>query len=904
MKKFISFLTVAILLIIAGLFFTNNEDKRQQYALSIQEELKAFQNQLSKEVTDEKALGQPDMAALQDYYQTMDPLERRVPQERLVMARKQMKEMQVQSSFKSTQAIEWQNIPSNMGGRTRSLMWDPNSTSGNKVWAGSVTGGIWYNNDITDPSSVWIPVDDFMASLSISSLIFDPNNTTTFYAGTGEAPTALVTYRESSGRGVGILKSDDGGVSWYLLESTQDFAYITDIEIRVEDGISVIYAGVGSGVYKGVDHNSDPSDGLYRSADGGSSWEQVLPLISGLSTPYMPASIEIGADGRIFVGTMRNINGNGGGCLLYSDEGTEGSWTLNQDYKEQIEAGIGQYYLPGRVMFSPALSNENVVYALIGAGYENGFGFYHGNFILRSDDKGESWNELNIPDNDPTWASLSWHAFVISVDPMDEDHFYIGGLDVYHSLNSGLTYNRVSDWVLMYYGGGDQYIHGDIHAIEFKPGSSDEIIYATDGGVFYTDNGTNSFPDFQEKNNEYSSLQFYTCAIHPVQGEEEYLGGLQDNGTLRYTGDILDINDMISGGDGAFCLYNKYYPEIFVTSVYYNRYYMFYDGELVNLFNDFESGTFVSPAVLDNDDNILYANGVGFFGQNSNQIFRASGLPFSVDADLVNINTGLNTWFTAIASSPYAAANESKLFIGSNDGHLFRLDNAQSSPQSTEIGSEDFPIGSVSCIAIGASEDTLLVTFSNYGVSSVWKTNDGGENWMEVEGNLPDMPVRWALLHPQNNNIAMIATELGIWVTYDLSAGEVSWSPQINGMANVRIDQLDMRENDLTVLAASHGRGLFTTVFDITDVGTKDIEELNGFEIYPNPSNGQFTIDLNMVSEQVSEVAIYDMKAQLIYQNKTPKDKIFVNISNFSKGNYVLRVKTSFSIYAKKILIR
>ncbi len=905
MKKIVP-ISGIILIAIAVIFnFSNNTDKRDQYALSIQSELMDFKNALAEESSDEKAVGKPDMAALQDYYQTMDPIERRVPQERLVKARQQAKAMRAENQFKSTQDLLWENIPSNMGGRTRSLMWDPNTNAENKVWAGSVTGGIWYNNDITDDLSPWQPVNDEMESLSISCLTYDPNNTMTFYAGTGEAPTALITYRESSGRGIGIWKSEDGGQSWNLLESTLDFAYITDIEIKDEDGQSVIYAGVGSGIYKGEDHQSQPNDGLYRSTDGGASWEQVLPNISGLDIPYMPASIEISIDGRIYVGSMRNINGDGGGCILYSDEGTIGSWTLNEDYKNEIEDGIGQYYLPGRVMLSTTEDDEDVVYAIIGAGYLNGFGYYHGNFILKSNDKGGSWEELNIPNNDPTWASLSWHAFVVAADPEDEDHFYIGGLDSYHSLNAGTNYIHVSDWVLMYYGGGDSYIHGDIHAIEFKPGNSDEIIFGTDGGVFYTNNGSSNYPDFEEKNHHYSSLQFYTCAIHPDEGEEEYLGGLQDNGTLRYTGDDLDINDMITGGDGAYCLYNQDNSTISVSSYYYNRYTVFVNGNDVSFIGNNETGTFVCPADLDDDDNILYANGVGFFGQDMNQLFRVKNLPYNPNESLVNLGTGILTWFTALTYSPYSNNDESTLFIGSNDGHLFKIDQAESTPQSTEIGSDDFPTASISRVAIGGSEDTLMVTFSNYGVSSIWTTYDGGDSWNEAEGNLPDMPVRWAIFHPYTSKLAMIATELGTWVCYDLTAENPTWVQQIDGLANVRVDQLDMRDNDLTVLAATHGRGLFISTFDYATVGLNQSPEITDIKIYPNPSNGRFYMDFNQFREEVKQLQIIDLQGRLIYENNQVDKKIFIDISNYSKGNYVLKLKTSFNNhYSKKITIR
>jgi hypothetical protein len=138
-----------------------------------------------------------------------------------------------------------------------------------------VTGGLWYNTNITSASNSWVPVTDFWPTLAVRCITYDPNAPMTFYVGTGEAETAIITYRESSGLGDGIWKSTDGGQTWNLLNSTTGFAYIPKIVVRNEGGNSVIYAAVVSGLYHGV-HQSTPSNGLFRSTDGGSTWTQVL----------------------------------------------------------------------------------------------------------------------------------------------------------------------------------------------------------------------------------------------------------------------------------------------------------------------------------------------------------------------------------------------------------------------------------------------------------------------------------------------------------------------------------------------------------------------------------------------------------------------------------------------------
>ena len=147
-----------------------------------------------------------------------------------------------------------------MGGRTRTLMFDTNDSNATKVWAASVSGGLWYNDNIEDSNSLWQSVNDFWDNLSVSQITYDPNNTQIFYVSTGEANTAIITYRESSSRGVGLWKSVDAGNSWELLPSTQDFEYITDVVVKSEGNISQLYISVVSGRYQGGLHESSPSD--------------------------------------------------------------------------------------------------------------------------------------------------------------------------------------------------------------------------------------------------------------------------------------------------------------------------------------------------------------------------------------------------------------------------------------------------------------------------------------------------------------------------------------------------------------------------------------------------------------------------------------------------------------------
>jgi photosystem II stability/assembly factor-like uncharacterized protein len=884
----------ATLLLLISLFIafnTNPSENQEKNRIAFE----AFLHQeLSKlpapevNLKDIPKMDRPDMAALQNYYQTLDPALGYVPFDRQYASYLQTLAQQKDIISAREAGISWTGTRAEMGGRVRAIMFDPNDPLHKKVWAAGVTGGLWYTNDITNLFVDWYPLDDFWPNLAISSLTHDPTDPLVFYAGTGEAQTARIIYRESTGLGIGIMKSTDGGDTWELLPSTSGFAYVTDIKVRDENGVGVIYAGVVSGVYQGEQHDSEPTDGLYRSADGGETWTQVLPAIpDGFGKIYAPAHIEIASNNRIFVGTMENLDLKGGATILYSDAGTGGSWTAFRDYNTLI-SGENYYKIPARTQIAASPSNPDIVYAQFSAGYTSGFNYYRGRYMARSTDGGQTWNSMNIPDAE--WSTLAWHAFVLKVDPVNPQSVYTGGLDLWKSTNSGQSWTRISDWVLMYYGGGDEYVHADQHNIAFRPGFPNQAIFASDGGIFFTTTAHLSIPVFQERNQNFNTLQFYSCAISPTAGATQYLGGLQDNGTLRYTGNPLTINSMISGGDGAFCFWDQNQAGIYLTSVYYNSYYVWLNNFNVNTFGG-NTGTFVSPADYDYKLNTLYSNAVSFSGQNPGRLLKASGIPSNINESIINLGTANSVPFSAVTYSPHSPEGKTNLFVGTQSGRLYKVTEAQSLPQSTDIGSPDFPTGNISSIAIGGSEDTLLVTFSNYGVASVWLTHDGGETWQMREGNLPDMPIRWGIFHPHNAGQAMLATENGIWVTNKLNSSESEWVPANDGLANVRVDMLRMRENDLTVLAATHGRGLYTCTWEADFyVGTPEFTIKTDLRVFPNPTKESITIYLTG-NKKITGIVITDLSGKRILEQHTKSNtkSINIDVNHLQQGIYIVQ---------------
>ncbi len=886
----------------------NHKISRASYEQQLSARLKCSGQLTETEKPGEEAFDRPDGAAIQEYYMTLDPALGHVPANRRIRAWIQSQEQQVHQPKSTNSLITWNIVPSNMGGRTRALLWDPNSSTGNKVWAASTTGGLWRNDNITIANSPWVPVSDVWPGLSISCITYDPLNTMTMYAGTGEAQTAINIYRESSGRGYGIWKTTDGGFSWNLLPSTQNFAYVTDIVIRKENNNSVLYAGVVSGKYMGADHQSMPSDGLYRSPDQGATWTQVLPNISGETKPWPVSDIALTADSaRIIVGTMRNLDGKGGATLLYSDPGTAGTWTVNETYRLLIQANT-QYYMPGRVVLAAAPSNPDIIYAAIAAGFNNGgFDAFHGMYVIKTSNKGISWTTKNIPplpNNQVNWAYIAWHAMTLAVDPNNENTVWAGGLNLYRSTDACTSWTECTDWSLMYSGGGDTYVHGDQHCIAYKPGSSSTAMFGCDGGVYYSGNMETSGPSpvFGERNKNYSSLQFYSCDQSPIN--DQLIGGLQDNGSVWYTGNPFSLFDMVSGGDGAMCFFDKDIPTTFVTSIYNNIYVVFNTTAILNYIADFQSGIFINPADLDPKFNTIYANGSDMFGIHQDEILRIKNIDGTYLGEFIPLNTGSVVPYSHIKVSPHSTLTNIKLFIGTMAGRLFKVTNAQNTPVVTEIGSPNFPNGAISCVAVGPTDDTLLMTFSNYGVSSIWQTYNGGTTWKEVEGNLPDMPVRWAIYHPGNTNQAMIATESGVWNTSSLGNTNTYWAPCNNGLANVRVDMLQVRNSDNKVVAATHGRGLATGFYAVDPTTSAPAAALQNFNLYPNPTPGRLYV--NGITSPNAQISIFsaDGKLVLTKQIQSTGSNSEIDLSNFKKGEYLVKIQDGFRIMDTRKVIK
>ncbi|MES2559886.1 MAG: PKD domain-containing protein [Bacteroidota bacterium] len=739
-----------------------------------------------------------DLAWAQENEMTMDPATGEVPRERLLDAWKYMKSLERRQFKSAIPGIVWtERGPNNQAGRTRAIQIDLNDPSGNTIFAGSVAGGLWKTTNITVASPIWTPINEFMQNLAVTSITQAPNAPQVMYLGTGEG-----NGNSDAVRGLGIWKSIDGGATWNQLSATNNSSYYYCGK--------VFTFGMGDTLF------ACTNSGLYRSVNAGTSFTKVLG--SGISSAggNLSFDIEMTEWGTLYASMSSGSSNSGTIHKSYTKGATWTSpLTITGINKNEIELALA----PG---------DSTVIYGLVeDAQTITG--------IIKSTNSGVSFAKTTgypvdadsgIPSTDFS-RGQAWYDLSICVNPKNTQEVYVGGVDIFRTINGGTTWQQVAHW---YAGFSLQYAHADQHLAMYHPTDTNIAYFGNDGGIYRTSNAGASMPTLVDKGANYNTIQFYGCDIHPTAGNNYFLAGAQDNGSHQFTTAGINATSEVTGGDGALCHIDQDQPQYQFTSYVYNNYYRSTNsGGSFNSAVSNSTGRFINPTDYDDSLNILYgATSAGSFLRWSNPQTGSTTSTIAVTA----FNGGTVSHVKIAPNTPM------RVYFGTTSGRVAYLDSCNTATGTKAGVSLGTPsAGNVSCIEIEkGNANHILLTYSNYGITSIWESVNGGTNWTSVEGNLPDMPVRWVVFNPNNGAQAMIATELGVWTTDLLNGASTDWQPSNTGLANVRCDMIKIRQSDKTAIVATHGRGLYST---------------DGFGIPASPT-ASFTMSLPVAYEASS----------------------------------------------------
>ena len=764
-------------------------------------------------------------------------------------------------------AAKWnERGPNNVGGRTKGAMFDPNDSSDETVFTGGITGGLFKNTKISDPTSQWIKIEGIPENLPVTSITFDPNNNQIFYVGSGESYT-------NDGPGNGLWQSKDAGATWAKIYGGRDglggIPFINDVIVRDNSGSSEVYFVSSFGWNWDTGQWLGTSDyGLYRSTDNGVSFSKIDVKISGTNSQHQGMDLEIAPDNKIWMCTTNRGNGNsGGGTILVSNaNGTsfEEKYKISGGSRTEMEiASNGNIYVlaatsdPVKIIKSTdEFATEPTV------------------LTLPNDKDG------GISANDFT-RGQSFYDLMLDSDPSNPDHIFVGGIDVFKSTNGGVSSDSSNPWtqVSHWYGGfGEQYIHADQHGMVFANNDSSKKLFLNDGGVYFSKTESDGTETASSRNNNLNTSQIYTIGVAPsemfkdvdksislrdisqlgnntitIKGMTDVvISGLQDNGSQLISNDNDGITNagMASGGDGAASMFSQDNSKpYFITNYVFNQAIDVIDLASVSKKSinseDSRNGDFITTQALDSENGILWSN-YSAGGQYKLAYFYNfddfTANPYDPKKYIISSSDHpeLNNNISAIKpyppgsiaiSSPRESRSNSAeedyiikagVIIGLENGTLLKIDVDNSNGgldkadfTFTDITGSSF-VGSISDIEFGPSSKEIFVTFHNYGVDSIFYSSDGGTSWNSKEGDLPNMPVRTILQNPLDDKEVIVGTDLGVWYTKNFNDESPTWLQGFNGMSNVRVTDLDLRD-DFKVFAATYGRGIFSSKFDTED---------------------------------------------------------------------------------------
>jgi pimeloyl-ACP methyl ester carboxylesterase/photosystem II stability/assembly factor-like uncharacterized protein len=662
-------------------------------------------------------------------------------------------------------------------GRVRVIWEDLSDPTGETVWVGSASGGLWKTNNISG-AAAWTPVNDLFDNLAITAFCQDPVNKDIMFFGTGE--------KNPSGdavKGGGIWRSVDHGVTWGLMPGTENYGNIARIAC---DAVGNLY--VASVMPYIPNPPAGSKSGVYRYLKLSFSWADITP--AGLSD--LVPDLELSSTGRLHVSCGFLNSSNSG--YRYTDNPatvTPGSWSAPTTT------------FPTRYNVDMASKGDTLYALAANASYEIPV-------IYKSTDGGVNWGATTTspPTNGPIATNFSsgqgWYCIGIAVDPNDGKKVIAGSLNCYRTTDGGNTWSQISRW----YGTTGQYVHADQHFVIW---SNNKVLIGSDGGVHYSNNDGTTITD---RNMGLRIKQFYSVAVHPTS-TDYFLAGAQDNGVHQLSSPGMNTSTEVMGGDGAFSHIDQDQPQYQWSAYVENTYYRSTNGggawtTVKDLANQ---GLFINPTDYDDLNNIMYCGG------NPGTYVRWDDPQTGSTFTRVNITGvgGANGRVSAVKVSPYS--NNTVYFATSTyagapsaiSPRLIKATNAHASPSFASIAGPFAGITSatVSSVELGTSEDNIILSLSNYGVNNLWVTTNGGASWAAIDGNLPDMPVRWAMFYPGDNTRAIIATETGVWQTDKIDGANTVWEPEPT-FPNVRTDMMQYRRNDRLLAVATHGRGIYT----------------------------------------------------------------------------------------------
>ncbi|MCC6815475.1 MAG: hypothetical protein IT267_03565 [Saprospiraceae bacterium] len=646
----------------------------------------------------------------------------------------------------SARSILWEFVgPDNIAGRILTLAVNPKDT--NELWAGTASSGLWKSNSGGIGENAWTNIKLGFPVLSISSIAIDPKNPKIIYIGTGEVYSHSNTDGGKHNRllrgfwGIGLLKSEDGGQTWKfsINWSNKAFSCFWKIIINYKN-TNIIYAA--------------GTEGIYKSEDSGNNWRIILPKKMCNELVMHPLNPDI------LISGVGGLGGDDYGIFISRDGGN--------NWKKITDGGIPNGR--GRIMISINKNFPDKVFAVLSDSLKT-------KSLVRTNNLFLDYAISSIP-NFSTYQG--WYTKGI-ISNSNAKSLMIGGVDLF--VDRSGNYNNFYRYVI-----GEIKIHADFHDIIANPLDDEKLYFATDGGVFRTDDfGIN----FYSCNSGLISSQFYSGSFNTTGNFG--LGGLQDNRSAIYNGSLSWKKTHYGDGIGSWISRSN------------NTIYCCSQNLLLSSSKDFgenwntliqdENSCFVSPfKVSESNESTIYAGSRFLYkstdhGSGFNKIFNTRDSAFLNAIEVSSTSSD----FILFATIP--TANERPSIWKSYDGGK-NIDNISS----------NLPNRIINDINIINNQE-YYICLSGFGTPHIYRTTNGGQNWIPIDNYLPDIPINTIWTSPFHPNLIYAGSDLGLYYTLDYGTSWHNYTPQ--DFDAVPVYDLFYTKSEIKLIIFTHGKGVY-----------------------------------------------------------------------------------------------
>lgn len=759
-----------------------------------------------------------------------------------------------QISMKTDIDENWEFIGGmNVGGRVNEL-YSP-KLGGDTIYVGTANGGAFRS---VDAGISWAPIFDDQVFLSVSSITGIPSNDSVLYLGTGD-----INFSDPSYIGNGVYKSEDYGATWNNSGLTE-MGVIAELSVNPTNENELIAACLGNPFEK------NNNRGVYKSNDGGQSWQQTLFVsdssgVVDISRSTQNPDILFAANFNRMVQFGKRIHAGLDTKLYKSTDGGD-TWT-------EVQLNIPTT-INGRIGVEIAPSNDNYIYVTIAQNSGKGC------LVLLSTDGGNSWQTIK-DDNDydqnlalHPYLNRSWEFFRVYVNPLNEEHIVLPGLDVWTSNNAGLNWNRESEYF--------RYNStACIHDVLFD--ENNDFIVASAHGVFYQ-NGVDWLPT-----GHLPITQFYD--IDNLENQNGYYMGAAEDVGLAYG----NTQDMFAWQR------DRYYPE--------NNTYKIFAEDTSDYFYTNEFGLsnktnvlfeFQDDPTLGSNPGSHYSITLGSFVFGSNRVNGVSNLPnqnFQIHSNPLVSNNANQNEFYSISEIERSVLNPSKMYTGSTNGKIYTSSNFLNGPASfSDISNGTIlPNKTVSDIKLSyQDDDKVFVAYNGYFNSDtsayLFTTNNGGGFWYDISGDLPNIGINSiCIANGTADSVLFVATDGGVFISQN--AGQ-NWNYLGTNMPVIAVKDIEIDYQEQKLIAGTFGRSMYS--YDISFLNLVEPalgiteENLSSIQLYPNPAQNQIYIS---GSDAESFIIMNTMGKMVMQGNLNINQAIYIN--TLSSGVYFIKVRQS-----------